>query len=114
MAKTRISIFWRSVDKAGFFRWGFIGTTCFMPEFGDNFHLISFSLFQAMFCGTATTIFSGAVAERKALEDHLYRKAFYDSMTGLPNRTLFLDRLMQTLKHQKRNKQAHSAVFLID
>lgn len=54
------------------------------------------------------------ITERKALEDQLYRKAFYDSMTGLPNRVLFLERLIQTLKRQERNKQAHSAVFMID
>lgn len=54
------------------------------------------------------------ITERKVLEDQLYRKAFYDSMTGLPNRVLFLDRLMQNLKRQKRNKQAHCSVFMID
>ena len=54
------------------------------------------------------------ITERKALEDQLYRKAFYDSMTGLPNRVLFLDRLAQALKRQKRNKQKRSAVFMID
>jgi Amt family ammonium transporter len=54
------------------------------------------------------------ISERKALEDQLYRKAFYDSMTGLPNRALFLDRLKQTLKRRKRKKHLHSAVFLID
>lgn len=54
------------------------------------------------------------ITERKTLEDQLYRKAFYDSLTGLPNRVLFLDRLKQTLKRQKRNKQMHSAVFMID
>ena len=54
------------------------------------------------------------ITERKILEDQLYRKAFYDSMTGLPNRVLFLDRLRQTLKRQRRNKQLHSAVFMID
>lgn len=54
------------------------------------------------------------ITERKTLEDQLYRKAFYDSMTGLPNRALFLDRLMQVLKRQKRSKQTHSAVFLMD
>ncbi|MCG8551090.1 MAG: ammonium transporter [Desulfobacterales bacterium] len=54
------------------------------------------------------------ITERKVLEDQLYRKAFYDSMTGLPNRVLFLERLTQTLKRQKRNKQTRLAVFLID
>ena len=50
---------------------GIIGTSCFMPEFEANFHLISFFLFQTMFCGTATTIFSGAVAERMRFSSYL-------------------------------------------
>ena len=36
---------------------GIIGTSGFMAEFGNDFHLSSFFLFQTMFCGTATTIF---------------------------------------------------------
>ena len=55
----------------GISRWGLIGTDCFMPEFGDNFHIMSFFLFQTMFCGTATTIFSGAVAERMKFSSYL-------------------------------------------
>lgn len=42
-----------------------------MPEFGDSFHLSPFFLFQTMFCGTATTIFSGAVAERMKFSSYL-------------------------------------------
>lgn len=54
------------------------------------------------------------ITEQKALEDQLYRKAFYDSMTGLPNRILFMDRLNHAFKRQQRKKKSHSAVFLID
>ncbi len=54
------------------------------------------------------------VTKRKALENQLYRKAFYDSMTGLPNRILFLDRLRHTLKRQQRREHLRSAVLLID
>ena len=50
---------------------GMIGITGFTPEFNDNFHLGSFFLFQTMFCGTATTIFSGAVAERMKFSSYL-------------------------------------------
>ena len=50
---------------------GIIGTNNFIPEFGNNFHQVSFFLFQAMFCGTATTIFSGAVAERIKFSSYL-------------------------------------------
>jgi Amt family ammonium transporter len=54
------------------------------------------------------------ITERKTLEDQLYRKAFYDSMTGLPNRVLFMERLNQAFKRQQRKKELHFAVFLID
>jgi len=44
---------------------GFIGTDAFFPQFTiDNVDQIGFLIFQIMFCGTAVTILSGAIAER--------------------------------------------------
>ncbi|MEX2115059.1 MAG: ammonium transporter [Pirellulales bacterium] len=43
---------------------GLIGTSHFMPGKNAGPWLLSFVLFQLVFCGTATTIISGAVAER--------------------------------------------------
>ncbi len=44
---------------------GIVGTSDFAPEFtGDNVRQIVFVIFQLMFCGTAVTITSGAIAER--------------------------------------------------
>jgi ammonium transporter, Amt family len=43
---------------------GWIGTSHFFPSAGASPKFVAFFLFQAMFCGTATTIISGAVAER--------------------------------------------------
>ena len=43
--------------------------------------------------------------ERKALEDQLAHRAFHDSLTGLANRALFLDRLGHALSRGKRQAE---------
>jgi len=43
------------------------------------------------------------ITEKKRLEDILHKKASFDSLTGLPNRTLMEDRLMLALKKVLRN-----------
>ncbi len=51
---------------------GWLGHTGFAPSLGQaGAYGAAFFLFQAMFCGTATTIFSGAVAERMRFSGYL-------------------------------------------
>lgn len=45
------------------------------------------------------------ITERKRQEEKLAYMAIHDSLTGLPNRTLFYDRLEVALAHAKRNRQ---------
>ena len=52
-------------------QFGIIGTTHFLFDGGTNLHLWAFFLFQLTFCGTATTIISGAVAERMRFGGYL-------------------------------------------
>ena len=53
------------------------------------------------------------ISERKALEERLEHRAFYDSLTDLPNRQLFMDRLGQALRRTlRRHKQV--AVLFVD
>ncbi|HEY9888890.1 MAG TPA: ammonium transporter [Candidatus Obscuribacterales bacterium] len=51
---------------------GWVGTSAFAPEVGQGeMWLVVFFLFQAMFCSTAVTIVSGAVAERMRFSSYL-------------------------------------------
>ncbi|EGK71513.1 Sensory box protein/GGDEF domain protein [Methyloversatilis universalis FAM5] len=49
----------------------------------------------------------------KAAEDEIRRLAFYDALTGLPNRRLLSDRLGQTMAVSARNGR-HGALMFID
>ena len=54
------------------------------------------------------------ITERKNMEDQLYRKAFYDSLTGIPNRVLYMERLKHAFRRQQRNKKFHFSILMID
>jgi diguanylate cyclase (GGDEF)-like protein/PAS domain S-box-containing protein len=54
------------------------------------------------------------VTKRKALEERLEHQALYDSLSGLPNRRLFVDRLGQALRRTKRRKGRAVAVLFMD
>src|SRR5665809_24697 len=50
--------------------------------------------------------------ERKRAELELAHRATHDALTGLPNRTVFLDRLRTTLARIERRAQACAVLFL--
>jgi len=54
------------------------------------------------------------ISQRKKTEAELIRNAFYDSITGLPNRVLFIDRLTQAFEHSKRRKNYCFGVLFLD
>jgi len=54
------------------------------------------------------------VTGRKVLEDRLRRQAYYDHLTDLPNRQLFLDRLEQALARTERRRGSGIAVLFMD
>jgi diguanylate cyclase (GGDEF)-like protein len=56
----------------------------------------------------------GRVIERKRAEDQLVHDAAHDTLTGLPNRALFRDRLNQAFLRNKRASKASFAVLFID
>ncbi|GAB4390767.1 MAG: hypothetical protein Kow0025_25030 [Thermodesulfovibrionales bacterium] len=53
-------------------------------------------------------------AERRSAEERLQRQAFYDTLTGLPNRNLFMDRLQGSLERRKRYPGYLFAVLFLD
>ena len=52
------------------------------------------------------------ITERKWTEKRLSYLAYYDALTGLPNRTLFNDRLRQTLLESSRDVRLAAVLFL--
>ncbi|MEA2620814.1 MAG: hypothetical protein QOC97_1587, partial [Chloroflexota bacterium] len=52
------------------------------------------------------------VSERKAFEEQLAHQAFYDSLTNLPNRALFLDRIQHALARRNRTAAPLTVLFL--
>ena len=52
------------------------------------------------------------ITVRKQHEDHIQHLAYHDSLTGLPNRTLMLDRLGQGLAHAQRQHRQLAVLFI--
>ncbi len=54
------------------------------------------------------------VTERRRIEEKLSYDTLHDNMTGLPNRTLFLEHLAQAIEISHRRKRASFSVLFID
>jgi diguanylate cyclase (GGDEF)-like protein/PAS domain S-box-containing protein len=54
------------------------------------------------------------VTDRRHAQDQLIRDALYDTLTGLANRTLLMDRLEQSLGRAKRSQDETFAVLFLD
>jgi len=52
------------------------------------------------------------ITERKRAEERIYHMAHHDTLTGLPNRSLIVDRLEQSLAHAERNKESVLVAFI--
>ncbi len=52
------------------------------------------------------------ISEQKESQAHIQRLAYYDSLTGLPNRRLLEDRVGQALARDERHHQSLALVFL--
>jgi diguanylate cyclase (GGDEF)-like protein/PAS domain S-box-containing protein len=54
------------------------------------------------------------ITERKRVEERLAHEALHDSLTGLPNRALFMDRLRSALARSQRRDDYRLAVMFLD
>jgi diguanylate cyclase (GGDEF)-like protein/PAS domain S-box-containing protein len=57
--------------------------------------------------------FNTDITERKEAEAYTFRLAYFDGLTGLPNRSLLRDRIDQALALARRNRQ-YGAVMFVD
>jgi diguanylate cyclase (GGDEF)-like protein/PAS domain S-box-containing protein len=61
---------------------------------------------------TSVICISKEITERKAMEDQLARMAQYDTLTDLPNRALFSDRLRHAIAQARRDKTRLALMFV--
>ena len=54
------------------------------------------------------------ISERKKFEAQMLHQSFHDSLTGIPNRALLMERLTRSLERSKRRKEYQFAVLMID
>ena len=54
------------------------------------------------------------ITDRKRAEERLLHDAFHDALTGLPNRTLFIDHLKLAIARMQRNPSQIFAVLFLD
>ncbi|MEW5773835.1 MAG: EAL domain-containing protein [Thermodesulfobacteriota bacterium] len=54
------------------------------------------------------------VTERRQAQDELARRSFRDTLTGLANKALFMDRLTQVMTRAKRSRDYRYAVLFLD
>ncbi len=56
----------------------------------------------------------GDSLERQLIDDDIRHRALHDPLTGLPNRTLFVDRLQQAAERLRRHRRSLAAVLALD
>lgn len=79
---------------------------------GSNFPAeLSFSEWEVNGCTYFTSILRD-ISERKAVEERMAHQVYHDSLTNLPNRVLFQDRLSQALARCARSGRKVAVLFL--
>jgi len=79
-------------------------------EFPAQLTSISVRDSEARYLGIITTCED--ISDRKTAEEKIRQLAYYDTLTGLPNREMFLERLHLTLVQAHRDRDKVNLVFL--
>jgi diguanylate cyclase (GGDEF)-like protein len=78
-----------------------------LPGTGNYYNVQTFSPSQ----GLIATLFED-ISERIKSEQQIQKMAYFDALTGLPNRTLFYDRINQAIALAVREKTSLAVLFL--
>jgi diguanylate cyclase (GGDEF)-like protein len=78
-----------------------------------TYHTVRFAMPDAIGVNRAVGAISVDITERKRAEQQVHNLAYFDALTGLPNRRMLLDRLRQAFATSARHGN-HGAVFFID
>jgi diguanylate cyclase (GGDEF)-like protein/PAS domain S-box-containing protein len=81
------------------------GTACWLEYFASTIEHGGKPAIQAAFID---------ITERKAAQERLRYNAQHDALTGLPNRTLFTERLERAIQHTEEQKRDLLAVLFLD
>lgn len=80
----------------------------------SSFQVKYFSVGAGLFLliATGAWITAFAVSKRQLYQAQLQAMALYDALTGLPNRTLFFDRLTMTIEHSRRYNSRFGLLYI--
>ncbi len=84
-----------------------------LPEQGERWRLCNAQPERLPDGSTLWHGFNTDITDRKEAEAKTFRLAYYDALTGLPNRTLLRDRVEKALALARRNRQ-YGAVMFVD
>jgi diguanylate cyclase (GGDEF)-like protein len=80
----------------------------------DGVRRVYLLMAQKYLLGQSAVFVGIDITDRKAAEEKLFRDAFFDKLTGLPNRSLLLERMERALEYSKRRENYLFAVLFID
>jgi diguanylate cyclase (GGDEF)-like protein/PAS domain S-box-containing protein len=83
-----------------------------MPDGSVRWHMTSAVPHRESDGAVVSHGFTMDITERKQAEQQIERLAFYDALTGLPNRRLLLDRLQRSVVLSQRTRQQGALLFI--